>query len=145
MENNIHIAITQEAQKIQNIEKKLFGKPTILLLNNSIKSFKEIQKPKTIHIFDKGFEKTGEIIPINNHINKTGINPLRENKVKKIQFYDITEIYQKHKQGKIAECYGNKTPIKNKNPQYIQGKYLCNYVILAHSFGFKEIFAYIIN
>ena len=138
---NKTIFITREVEKKIKLEE--FG----LQKSNTI-SLKNLQKIKNnqteIHIYDLGFNRNNKIVPIVNHINKTGKNPLRTKKTKEIQFYDITKIYQKQKGGKIAECFGNKIPTRQQN-QYIQTKFLCNYAILAHCFGFKKIFGYVID
>ena len=108
------------------------------LLNNNI------NKETPIYIYDLGFNLHKKIIPINNHINKTGTNPLRDKPQKKIEFYDITTIYQNQKQAKTAECFGRHKP-PNQPSKYIQTRFLCNYVIAAHCMGFKKIFAYVID
>jgi len=138
------IFITQElALKIQLKDFQLQG-AQIIPKHSSVFFNKHINKQQEIHIYDLGFNTNTTIIPINNHINKTGINPLREHKTTNTQFYDITEIYQEQKQGEIAECFGNKTPKKNNN-KYRQTRFLCNYAIAAYCAGFKTIFAYIID
>ena len=98
-----------------------------------------------IYIYDLGFCKQNKIIPINNHINKTGINPLRETQKSTISFYDITNIYEKQQRGKIAECFGQREPTSLKSIKHIQTRFLCNYVIIAHLLGFKKIFAYVVD
>ena len=140
MKNKI-IFITKE------VEKKIKLEEFDLQESNTI-SPQKLQKIKNnqteIHIYDLGFNRKNKIIPIVNHINKTGKNPLRTKKTTEIQFYDITKIYQKQKGGKVAECFGNKIPTKQQN-KYIQTKFLCNYAILAHCLGFKKIFGYVID
>ena len=107
--------------------------------------FKKIKdKEGAIYIYDLGFNKHKKIIPINNHINKTGENPLRKTRQNKIIFYDITKIYQRQKAAKTAECFGDKQP-KEKNNNNIQTRFLCNYVISAYCQGIKNIFAYVID
>ena len=140
MKNKI-IFITKEVEKNTKLED--FG-----LQESNIISAKKLQNIKNnqteIHIYDLGFNGKNKIVPVINHINKTGTNPLRTNEVKEIQFYDITKIYQKQKGGKIAECFGNRAPTNQKH-KYIQTKFLCNYAILAHCLGFKKIFGYVID
>ena len=140
MKNKI-IFITKEVEK--NIKLEKFG-----LQGSNIISTEKLQKIKDqkteIHIYDLGFNKKNKIIPIINHINKTGRNPLRTKKTKEIKFYDITKIYQKQRGGKIAECFGEKNPQKKQN-KYVQTKFLCNYAILAHCLGIEKIFGYVID
>ena len=137
------IYITPEANK--QIELKKYNlEGATLLTANPIETFEKTKNPpKEIHIYDAGFNSTNTIIPIINHINKTGINPLRNNNGN-IDFYDITKIYQQQNNGKIAECFGSKKPPK-KNKKYIQAHFLCNYIIAANYVGIKKIYAYVIN
>ena len=108
--------------------------------------FKKIKdKEEAIHIYDLGFNKHKKIIPINNHINKTGENPLRRTKQNKTVFYDITKIYQRQKLAKTAECFGDKQHKENNNNNNTQTRFLCNYVISAYCQGIKKIFAYVID
>ena len=132
--------ITQEAAK-HVYDKGLKLKKATILPKKSNKFFqKQKNKNQPIYIYDLGFNNTKKTIPINNHINKTGSNPLYN----KIIFYDITNIYQQQKKGKIAECFGSYKP-GPQNSDYAQTRYLCHHAIAAHCAGFKKIFAYIID
>ena len=111
------------------------------------KKLKAINFKNEIHVYDKTtIKKTKETkkIKVNNHINKTGLNPLVNCGKQNIIFYDITNIYEQQKKGHIVECFGNHAPQKN-NAQYIQAHFLCLHAIAAHCSGFKKIFAYIID
>lgn len=136
--------ITPEAK--EHIKVKKFNlEAAEVLSQNPILYFQSLQKiPQKIYIYDAGFNGCTQIVPIRNHINKTGINILRNEQNKKITFYDITNIYQKQPHSRIAECFGNHVP-KKTNHQYTQARFLCNYVIAAHHVGIKEIFAYIVD
>ena len=112
---------------------------------NVLQQLQLIPKDTPIYIYDKGYKNKNKIIPINNHINKTGVNPIREAHPQEILFYDITNIYQKNIKGKIAECFGNKQPTQQKNKEYVQGRFLCNYTILAHYVGLSQIYAFIVD
>ena len=141
---NKKIFITQEVADSKHKEDLEFKK-IIILPRKSIDFFqKQKNKNQTIHIYDLGFNNTQKIIPINNHINKTGSNPLYRQNNNKIIFYDITNIYQQQKKGKTAECFGLHQPPPKKN-SYIQARFLCHHTIAAHCAGFKKIFAYIIG
>jgi len=143
MKNKYQFITKDVAQHIDLVKFNLHTAQTIP--EKAISWFKKHpQKTKPIYLYDLGFNTHETIIPINNHINKTGTNPLRNQKNNKIEFYDITNIYQLQKNGKTAECFGQHSPNK-KNTQYIQTRFLCNYAIVAHYLGFKKIFAYIIN
>jgi len=143
MDNHI-IAITRAVQKKINLA-EFNIKNAIILPNNSMNILNKLStKESTIHIYDLGFNKNNTITPIKNHINKTGINPLREQQESNIKFYDITNIYKKQGNSKIAECFGSHNP-PSLNNKYIQTRFLCNHVITAYFLGFKNIFAYVIN
>ena len=117
----------------------------VVLSTRPDQDLSKIYKREEIHIYDLGFCKQNKIIPINNHINKTGINPLRETQTNTISFYDITNIYEKQQRGKIAECFGQREPTPSKSIKHIQTRFLCNYVIIAHLLGFKKIFASVVD
>ena len=143
MDNPI-IAITRHVKEEVNL-KKLYLENALVLPDRSIEYLKPLaRKESTIHIYDLGFKNNKRVMPIKNHINKTGINPLRGEQTTNIQFYDITTIYHKQRNSKIAECFGKHNPLKINN-NYIQTRFLCNHVISAYFIGFKNIFAYVIN
>ena len=143
MGNNI-ITITTAVKEQINLEGFNIENATVLP-NNSIKVLnKLLTKESTLHIYDLGFTDNNVITPIKNHINKTGINPLREHGSNNIKFYDITNIYKKQGNSKIAECFGLHKPTLENN-KYIQTRFLCNHVITAYFLGFKNIFAYVIK
>ena len=136
--------ITKEVANNTDLIKFNLENATILP-QTSIAFFQhQTNKEETIYIYDLGFNKHKKIIPINNHINKTGENPLRKTKQNKICFYDITKIYQRQKAAKTAECFGDKQPKENNNNN-TQTRFLCNYVISAYCQGIKNIFAYVID
>jgi len=140
---NKKVFITQKAYN--NVKTNPFA--NALIIENTAQFWKKHlkdNKTKIVYIYDLGFNKNHTIIPINNHINKTGINILREEKKQKIEFYDITTIYHPQPKGKVAECFGTNKPLF-QNTQYIQTYDLCNCVILAHKYGAKKIKAFIIN
>lgn len=136
--------ITPEVAKKINLKEYKLEKAIVLSKDFRENFKKTTNKEEPVQIYDLGFNKTQKIIPVLNHINKTGTNPLREDKTQKIKFYDITNIYQKQEGAKITECLGNKFPEKNKKGQTLS-RFLCNYAIVAHYRGIKKIFAYIID
>ena len=138
------IFITEEVNSQANLKKlNLESAITISQKTNTwLNKIKNKQTP--IYIYDLGFKTSGKIIPINNHINKTGKNPLREKLPPKITFYDISKIYQPQKEGQIAECFGNHPP-HTTNATHVQTRHLCNYAIEAYCAGFKIIFGYVVD
>ena len=142
--NNTITLITQDVANTINI--KGLGLKSAQIISNPNKCPIKKPQPKQtqIYLYDLGFNKQNKIIPINNHINKTGVNPMRENPNKQIEFYDITNIYQSQKQGQIAECFGHYPPTQ-KTKNYIQTRFLCNHVISLYCAGYTAIFAYVID
>ena len=121
----------------------------IVLPKNSINIFQKYNK-NSIYIYDIGFNNKNKVFSISNHINKTGVNPIRNLQNQKISFYDITSIYcidkKKSKESKIAECFGERSPDKkNINKKYIQTKTLCNHTIAAYYNNCKKIFAFVVD
>ena len=136
--------ITQEAS--EKIKKNLFMLENAIILPKRSNRFFEKQEDKKtpIYIYDIGFNKQQTPLPINNHINKTGLNPLRGHNKENIKFYDITNIYQQQQGAQTAECFGLNKPSQTNN-SYIQTRFLCHHTIAAYCAGFKQIFAYIID
>ena len=146
MEKDKNRYITEELynssiRTVKNIKIEKFN----ILLQDSYSQLTKIKNKEEIHIYDLGktLKKTPKqiIIYINNHINKTGKNPLRGREEENIKFYDITEIYQQNKNGKLAICYGKNKHLETKHNQ-IAVKFLCNHAINAHVVGFKKIYGY---
>ena len=139
---NKRIFVTPEAYSFY---KKTNLKTAQKLPKNSLAFFKkETQKKDPIYIYDCGFNKEQQIIPVSNHINKTGSNPLIGNQKKQIMFFDITNIYSTSKPAKTAVCFGNQKPV-NIEKNMIGAHFLCHHVIAAYCAGFKTIFAYVID
>ena len=142
MANNITL-ITRAVEEKINLEEFNIKNPIVLPLNSAGVCNRLSTKESTLYIYDLGFNENNKIIPIKNHINKTGVNPLREYRENKTNFYDITNMYKKQENSKIAECFGFQKPTQQK--EYIQTRFLCNHVIMAYCLGFKNIFAYVIK
>ena len=74
---------------------------------------------KSLKKLDKVYEIEESSIKkfkINDHINKTGENPLR--KTKPLEFLDICNLYTKEKQGIITTCLGKKYNKEKKHHPY---------------------------
>ena len=142
--NNTIILITQDVAYKTDLKTLGLGSAQIISNPNKTPIQKTQSKQTPIYFYDLGFNKHNKIIPINNHINKTGVNPVRDNPNKQIEFYDITNIYQSQKQGQIAECFGHYPPTQ-KIKNYIQTRFLCNHVISLYCAGYTTIFAYVID
>ena len=63
-----------------------------------------------IQVYDSTFTphyKRGSIIPVSDHINRTGQNPLIDNgNSKHIEFIDISNLYHSDKNGITTDCCG---------------------------------------
>ena len=111
-----------------------------------IKKHLEKIKKTEINIYDKTTKQQNnkkEKIRINNHINKTGKNPLISKNNNKIKFYDITNSYQQTKKGITTTCLGeryNKEKEKFKHPSTT----ICHVVYILKSKGYKKIKGWLI-
>ena len=145
----MHIITEELYREIPNIQKILKLKNITIIKNLSNPFKKTPPNTKTaIYIYDISKKyKTGQavsITPINNHINKTGVNPIRQKENKKIKFYDITEIYQQNKKGKIAVCYGDKIPSKIET-KHVSTGYLCYFSVIARLFYSEKVYGFVIE
>ena len=115
------------------------------------RSYKELHSilkliPSTmIQVYDSTFTphyKGGSIIPVSDHINRTGQNPLIGAGIgKQIKFIDISNPYHSDKNGTTTDCCGEAL-----NKAYIYpSHYLCNFAIVAGSMGIKKIQAFLYN
>ena len=107
-----------------------------------------LNKRAPITVYDVTYIKKGQpnsLFYVNDHINKTGKNPLRKQTNKKTTpFYDLTKTYKQHKQGITTTCLGDnfdKEKTKQKNPS----TNICNIAILLKSCGFTNITGILIN
>ena len=132
----------------KNIKKIITTKKYTILNQDPYNQINKLPKSKEIHIYDirknTQTDSIEKIHTINNHINKTGINPIRGKQKQQILFYDITEIYKQRKTGKVAECFGKKKRTTRKENK-IETNFLCNYIICAHIAGFQAIYGYVVD
>ena len=144
MKNKINI-FTQELSKFKGVEKLKIKKDLIACDNNNKWLEKIVHKNTELCFYDLGFSKNPQkVIPVKNHINKTGKNPFKNKSKTKVVFYDITSIYKKQTGSKIVECYGSWNPPKTNKNQYIQARNLCYFTAMAYCLGFKNIKAFVV-
>lgn len=111
-----------------------------------ILALQEIRKfVDQISIYDvsPSANNAGEILPVNDHVNRTGENPLinRQKKLN-VEFPDISSLYIKKEKGITTFCCGSHDPKdKIENPSM----YLSNISILARVLDFREIHGYIVK
>ena len=115
------------------------------------RSYEEIHSilkliPSTmIQVYDSTFTphyKRGSIIPVSDHINRTGQNPLIDNgNSKQIEFIDISNLYHRDKNGITTDCCGEALDKAYIYPSH----YLCNFAIVARLMGIKKIQAFLYN
>ena len=98
---------------------------------------------KNIHIYDATISKhlqRGEIIRVNDHINKTGKNILIKKQIfLEIDFIDQSYLYKQTNEGIITECCGDYPKENFQYPSY----YLCNVATLARAMGISSINGYL--
>ncbi|MFQ6609210.1 MAG: hypothetical protein ACE5D7_00275 [Fidelibacterota bacterium] len=114
-------------------------------IDQTISTLKSIrEKTVKIEIFDYSppQKPTGRILSVNDHVNRSGINPLvGRQKLLDVEFIDLTGMYVKKKGGITTICCGNH-PIP-ENTLY-PSMYLSTVSILAKAMDYKEIHAYIV-
>ena len=107
-----------------------------------------LKKTKKIIIIDKTFYIKNKKIKkfyVNNHVNKTGENPLRgRQKIAEQPFFDITGLYKKREKGITTVGLGKKY-LKEKNKHEYPSTYLLNIAILCKAAGFKKVEGLLIN
>ena len=117
-DNNFLTIITKELEKTQLFKSKekkhVWEKPIDITKKN------KFLKEKEIHIYDitkKEKEKEGKIYNVNDHVNKSGENPLII-KNTKIKFIDMTDVYEKTQKGIITNSLGTKYKKENKKHSF---------------------------
>ena len=87
-------------------------------------------------------EEHGTIIPVQDHINRTGINILtRRQKLLGIDFIDMTNSYQTKKNSIITDCCGEILNNKYEYPSH----YICHITTLALAMNIKKIYGFLYN
>ncbi len=147
-DKNINI-ITRSAKKIiekNNLKIKLdiiynHNQPAELI-NTLINT-----KTKKITIYDTTYKKTkNKTFKVNDHINKTGKNPLVGNQKKlNIDFIDISKIYKQTKGGIITTSYGKEATQKKLSKLKNPSTETSNIAILCKVAGYKKIEAKLLN
>ena len=102
-------------------------------------------KTNKIHITDSTSTakiKSGTIIPVQDHINRTGTNILiGMQKFLGIDFIDVTNIYQKQSNSIITDCCGETLNNKYEYPSH----YICHITTLAHMMNIRNIHGFLYN
>ncbi len=103
------------------------------------------ENPQKVTIIDATSTKMhhqGELIPVKDHINKTGKNiliPLRKNL--EGEFFDLSQLYAHHPEGVITTCCGDNLNDQLPFPSY----HLCHFSVLASAMRTEYIQAYLYN
>ena len=140
------ILLTEDLKKHLPLNHKLIKHNTINS-SNFTEMYNVLQKNvnKELTIYDYTFSKKqteGKIIPIKDHINKTGTNILiNKQKLLNIDFIDLSDIYHDCENGVITTCCGSKLDEKLEYCSH----YLCSVTILAKAMGFKKIKAFLVR
>jgi len=101
----------------------------------------------SIEIYDYTFNpnlKLNETIPVSDHINQTGNNPLIGHQAEITKpFIDISNLYNS-KDGVTTRCLGKYYNEYKKNYKY-PSTYLCYIAIIARALNKSNLSAYLIN
>ena len=82
------------------------------------------------------------IINVNDHINRTGNNPLiGHQKELGIYFTNINKLYNSEQNSITTDCCGKTLNLRYPYPSH----YLCNISILAKAIGIPKISAFLVN
>jgi len=112
---------------------------------NQLHQLLKSNKIDEIHITDATTstkKEPGTIIPVQNHINRTGTNILtRRQKLLGIDFIDMTNLYQTKKNSIITDCCGEILNNKYKYPSH----YICHITTLALAMNIKKIYGFLYN
>ena len=113
-------------------------------INSTIQLLIE-KKTDIITIYDRTYNNKfleNELIPINDHINHTGINPLiGKQKELNIDFIDMTHVYNKKPNGVITHCNGKELKQKHTFPSH----YISLITIIARALQYKKIIGFLVN
>jgi len=112
---------------------------------HSILDLYQQAKPEKVTIFDATSApdmKEEGIIPVRDHINKTGKNiliPLR----KKLEgeFFDVSNLYKNNEDGIITTCCGESLNTNTPYPSH----HLCHFAVLARAMNIEHIQGYLYN
>ena len=103
------------------------------------------KKTNIITIYDRTYNSKlleNEIIPINDHINHTGINPLiGKQKELNIDFIDMTHVYNKKHNGVITHCNGREIKQGHSFPSH----YISLITIIARALQYHTINGFLVN
>ena len=108
-----------------------------------MQSILKLVTPSGVQLYDcttTPHYKRGNIIPVSDHINRTGQNLLIGNG-KKNDFMDVSNLYHCNSNGIITDCCG-----KTLNNSFIYpSHFLCNLAIVAKLMGIKKIQGFLFN
>ena len=104
-----------------------------------------LKEAKQVTIYDLTITKehpVETIINVNDHINRTGNNPLiGRQKELNIDFTNINKLYKSEQNSIKTDCCGKTLNLRYPYPSH----YLCNISILAKAIGIPKISAFLVN
>ena len=104
-----------------------------------------LKKVQQLTIYDITITKehpVETIINVNDHINRTGNNPLISHQKKLgINFININKLYKNEQNSIKTDCCGKTLNLRYPYPSH----YLCNISILAKALGVPQISAFLVN
>ena len=141
----MNIITEQLAKKLPKYSK--LQKYNIVNPTNFNELFQQLKTNKTneINVIDltsTNKEDHGTIIPVQDHINRTGTNILTgKQKILNIDFIDMTYIYHKKKNSIITDCCGKILNNKYEYPSH----YICHITNIAYAMNIKKIYGFLYN
>ena len=116
-----------------------------LNLQNYLVIHHVLKEAKQVTIYDLTITKehpVETIINVNDHINRTGNNPLiGRQKELNIDFTNINKLYKSEQNSIKTDCCGKTLNLRYPYPSH----YLCNISILAKAIGIPKISAFLVN
>ncbi len=136
----------------KEFEKKYTEKQNIFFFQDINKGLVEktrsLDKSIKIIIIDKTFCLKTPVFKkfyVNNHVNKSGENPLRGNQeIALSPFFDITSLYLQNKKGVVTTGLGKKY-LGERNEHRYPSTYMVSIAILCKALGFNKIEGQLIN
>ena len=112
---------------------------------NELYQLLTFNKTNEIHVIDLTSTpniKTGMIISVQDHINRTGTNILMgKQKFLGVDFIDMKGLYQSKKTSIITDCCGEALNNQYEYPSH----YICNITTLAHAIKIRNIHGFLYN
>jgi len=141
----MNIITKQLAEKLP--KDSILKKHNIVDPTNFNQTYQLLSHNQTNDIYVTDFTTTttkqiGTIIPIKDHINRTGTNILIGKQIfLDIDFIDMSNLYNNKEDSIITDCCGKTLNNKYKYPSH----YICHIITLAHAMNISNIHGFLYN